>query len=126
MRCQNVNAEWTNNFYNSSDLKKLCEELHIYCKIHYIKEDNVNDEIRTKDIGVPKDESKYQIELGYYKNHYFIFEKTKYTRYFIQHFEELKYIKDANKIIGKTNGGKYQRDSRSIYFLNSLSYAHFF
>ena len=120
-RCQHyLTWDWTNNFYNSQHLNKLCNELRIYCKIHYIKDDNINNEIRTKDVGVTKDKSKYQIELGYYKEHYFIYEKTNYTKYFIQHFEELKDIKDANKIIGKRRTGTYQRDSRASYYLNSL------
>ena len=58
-----------------------------------------------------------------YKDHYFIYEKTKYTRYFIQHYEELKNIRDSYKIIGKNKYDKYQRDSRVKYCLNSLELA---
>ena len=58
-----------------------------------------------------------------YKDHYFIHEKTKYTRYFIQHYEELKDVKDAYKIIGKNKYKNYQRDSRVKYCLNSLELA---
>ena len=50
-----------------------------------------------------------------YKDHYLIYEKTKYTRYFIQHYEELKDIRNAYKIIDKNKYNKYdkyQRDSR--------------
>ena len=38
----------------------------------------------------------------------------------IQHFEELKFVKDANKIVGKRNSGTYQRDSRQSYYLYYL------
>ena len=55
-----------------------------------------------------------------YKEHYFVYEKTKYTRYFIKHYEELKDLKDPYKIIGKRKSGTYQRESRSKYCLNSI------
>lgn len=40
-------------------------------------------EIKTNNVGLNNSESKYQIELGCYKDHYFIYEKTNFTRYFI-------------------------------------------
>ena len=43
----------------------------------------------------------------------------KSTRYFIQHYEELKDIRDSYKIIGKTNMINTD-DSRVKYCLNSL------
>ena len=68
MKCHSAfTRDWTNNFYNSTDLKKLCNMFHIYSKIHYIKDNNIYNEIKTKDVGVPKNEARYQIELGYYK-----------------------------------------------------------
>ena len=103
MRCQcYLTGGWINNFYNSSDLKKICNLLQIYCKIHYIKDDCLKNEIKTKDIDVPKNEAKYQLEIGYYKDHYFIYEKTKYSRYFIEYFDELKDVKDTKKIVRRT------------------------
>ena len=83
----------------------------------------VKPSIRTFDREISKDKAKYQIELAMYKDHYFIYEKTKYAHYFIQHYEELKDIRDAYKIIGKNKYDKYQRDSRVKYCLNSLELA---
>ena len=112
--------EWTSNCYNSEHLNILCKEFKIYCRLHYYDEYSIKPQFRIIERGVPKNESKYQIELAMYKEHYFIYEKTKYTRYFIQHYEELKDLKDPYKIVGKRKSGTYQRDSRSKYCLNSL------
>ena len=115
--------DWLSNEYNNKHLDFCCKEYSIYCKVHYYDEFAVKPSIRTFDRGVSKDKSKYQIELAMYKDHYFIYEKTKYTRYFIQHYEELKNIRDSYKIIGKNKYDKYQRDSRVKYCLNSLELA---
>ncbi len=112
--------EWISNEYNNKHLDFICKEYSIYCKIHYYDEYAVNQRIRTIDRGITKDKAKYKIELGMYKEHYFVYEKTKYTRYFIQHYEELKDVKESYKIIGKNKYNKYQRDSRIKYCLNSL------
>jgi len=43
---------------------------------------------------------------------------TRYTRYFIEHYDDLMNEKDAFMIVGKRNNGNYKRDSRKG--LNSL------
>ena len=112
--------QWTCNCHNSEHLHFICKEYKVYCRLHYYDEYAIRPQFRIIERGVPKNESKYQIELAMYKEHYFVYEKTKYTRYFIQHYEELKDLKDPYKIIGKRKSGTYQRDSRSKYCLNSL------
>ena len=112
--------DWRTNTYNSEHLDFFCKELKIYCRVHYFDEYSIKPQFRIFERGVNKNESKYQIELAVYKEHYFIYEKTKYTSYFIQHYNELKDLKDAYKIIGKRKSGTYQRDSREKYCLNSL------
>ena len=54
-----------------------------------------------------KDKSKFRIEFATYKEHYFIYKKkkTKCTRYFIQHYNELKDVKDVHMIIDKRTQG---------------------
>ncbi len=111
---------WMCNEYNNKHLNFICKEWKIYCKVHYYDEYAIKPAIRTFERGVNKDTAKYKIELGMYKDHYFVYERTKYTRYFIQHYEELKNVRDAHKIIGKNKYNKYQRDSRVKYCLNSL------
>ena len=110
--------KWTSNAYNMKHLDYACQQLNIYCKVHYYDENSLKNEIRTRDVG--NKDSKIMIDLALYKEHYFIWEKTKFTRYYIQHYEELKNEKDAYKIVGKRKNGSYQRDSRSSYSINSL------
>lgn len=91
--------------------------------MHYYDEYAIKKQFRIIERGVSKNDAKYliyQIELAIYKEHFFIYEKTNCTRYFIQHYNELKDLKDPNKIIGKRKSGTYQRDSREKYCLNSL------
>ena len=112
--------DWTCNTYNAKHLHYACKSYKIYCKLHFYDEYSVRPQKRISELGVPKNESRYQIELGLYKDHYFIFEKTEYTRYFIQHYEELRYVNNPYSIIGKRKSGTYQRDNRDSYKLNSL------
>ena len=110
--------KWTSNFYNMKHINFVCENLQIGCRIHYYDDESLNDQIRTKFLGLKS--AKTIIELGLYKEHYFIWEKTKYTRYFVQHYRELKNEKDANKIIGTRANGSFRRDSNPKRYLNSL------
>ena len=63
-----------------------------------------------------KNKAKYHIDLALYKEHQFIWEKTTYIHYYIQHYQELMNGKDAYKIIGKHRSGFYQRDLRTKYY----------
>ena len=111
-------TEWTCNFYNMKHINFACQNLHIGCRVHYYDEDSLNNEIRTRFIGDKS--SKTIIELGLYKEHYFIWEKTNYTRYFVQHYQELKNEKNANLIRGTRKSGGFRRESDPKRFLNSL------
>ena len=73
--------DWTTNCVNSEHLNYFCNELKIYCKVHYFDEYTLRPQFRIFKRGVNKNESKYQIELAIYKELYFIYEKTKRTRY---------------------------------------------
>ena len=108
------------NYHNNKDLDFICSEQRIYCKLHYYDEYCEKPQFRIIDRGVDKENAKYHIELALYKQHYFKFEKTQYTRYFIKNYEELKWVDNGNKIVGKRKTGTYKRDSREEYYLNSL------
>ena len=117
-RYKGKETEWTSNFYNMKHINFACEVLQIGCRVHYYDEDSLNNEIRTRFLGDKS--AKTIIELGLYKEHYFVWEKTNYTRYFIQHYQELKNEKNANLIRGTYKSGTYRRESDPKRFLNSL------
>ncbi|KAK8883974.1 hypothetical protein M9Y10_043077 [Tritrichomonas musculus] len=112
--------EFITNYHNNKDLDDFCNELSIHCIIHYYDEGPKRNQFRIIERGVDKLEAKYIIELAVYKQHYFKFEQTEYTKYFINHYDELKYVRDGNKVFGKRKSGTWQRDSRDKYYLISL------
>tara|TARA_R100000951_G_scaffold52904_2_gene44576 strand:- start:2126 stop:5002 length:2877 start_codon:yes stop_codon:yes gene_type:complete len=59
-----------------------------------------------------------QIDITCIYNHYFIREKTEYTRYAVENFEEVCNEKNWKGIVSKRKTGTYKRDSR--YFIDSL------
>ena len=59
------------------------------------------------------------IEIAIYESHYFQYEKTKYSRYSIKHYNELKNVFDSKDIVRKEHGQyKYDNEGHKI---NSLS-----
>ena len=52
------------------------------------------------------------IDLAIYQDHFFIYEKTNFTVYASKHYEEIKDLKDYNRISGKIKK-KYVRQSRA-------------
>lgn len=70
--------------------------------------------------GVDENIAEYHIELALYKEHYFKYEMTEYSKYFIKNYKELEWVENGNKVVGKRKSGTYQRDSREKYYLNSL------
>lgn len=60
------------------------------------------------------------VELGIIENHYFLIEKTNYTKYSIENYNDIYNEKDFNKIIGvqEKNGKKYFK--RAERFISSF------
>jgi hypothetical protein len=64
------------------------------------------------------------IEIATYKEHYFKYEKTLYSKYFIDNYEKLKDVKNCNSIV-KINQGKYyiydeSKKCSSLYLINKF------
>ena len=124
LRLKRVNPiglnEIITNYHNNKDLDYLCRELHIHCKLHYYDENTTKPQFRIIDRGVDENIAEYHIELALYKEHYFKYEMTEYSKYFIKNYKELEWVENGNKVVGKRKSGTYQRDSREKYYLNSL------
>ena len=63
---------------------------------------------------------KNNIDIAIYENHYFIYEKTKYSRYCIDNYEELKDKKEFYDIYKKDRYNKTQRKLNSLQLVNRL------
>lgn len=82
----------------------------------YLYTYDTNDDIRCKKYIV---ENTEPVKIALYKNHYFIYNNTKYTEYSIDHYEELKEEKDFNDIYLILESGQRKR-SKARSRLNSL------
>ena len=108
------------NYHNSKDLDYLCNEFHIHCRLHYYDEYTTRPQFRIIERGVKEEDAEYNIELAIYREHYFKYKMTDYTRYFIKNYNDLKFVDDGNRVVGKRKSGTWQRDKRVTYYLNSL------
>jgi hypothetical protein len=86
------------------DLQKICDAAQIQIRVR--TEDVVHDGRRV--YGKEYDEVYV---VGSLIEHYFIIEPTEYTSFSIKNYNELKDVKDFNKIYTTTNG-KHKRDTR--------------
>jgi len=99
------------------ELKELAEQLKINLIIHTLRN---NEDERKIQYG-NKDGITYNIAL--HSQHYFIYDTTNYTKFFINNYELLKNEKEPYNITGYQHGTKkYQRRTEisTKYFINSL------
>ena len=91
-----------NGFVPISKLNFICEKLKI--EIHIKRA--INGRERVEKYG----KSDKIIKIGLIQEHYFLIEKTQYTSYSIKNYDDIKELKDFNKIDKKTNG-KYKKSN---------------
>jgi hypothetical protein len=94
-------------------LKKISKILKKNISLHEYRIDDKINEIIYKYEG----ETVNNINIAIYKNHFFIFEQTNYSKYFIDNYEDLKNIENNFDIVGIKNG-EYKYDSTKK--INSL------
>lgn len=94
-----------------ADLKQIADDLNIKIILHQRRNNNIS----TKSIyGINNDET-YNIAL--HSGHYFKYETTIYTSYYINNYNNLLNVKNANYIY-KIRDGTYRRDAKRC--INSL------
>ena len=87
-------------------------------KLHELQKDN-----KTKIYNYGEnDNNNKAIDIVLYKDHYFIYETVEYTKYSLSNYEQLKNIKDFNKIIEKDQKSKsgYKISNDDKYNTNSF------
>ena len=92
-----------NRHIRKCDLENVCNTLEIHIELISFRSDG---ESRVGHYGKDFDKRKYN--LGLVKGHYFINGYTELTSYCLGHYEEIKDIKDCNKIYKKIND-KYKK-----------------
>jgi len=92
-----------NRHIHKCDLENVCNTLEIHIELISLRNDGETN--RVEHYGKDFDE-KYN--LGLVKGHYFINDYTELTSYCLDHYEEIKDIKDCNKIYKKFND-KYKK-----------------
>ena len=104
VKLQELILSLRNRHIHKCDLENVCNTLEIHIELISIKADGLS---RIEHYGKDFDE-KYN--LGLVKGHYFINDYTELTSYCLDNYEEIKDIKDCNKIYRKIND-KYKRGS---------------
>lgn len=114
VKVQRVLSSFENCFnFPISKLQNLAKAIE---RTIYLYTYDINDKIRCKKYEV---ENTEPLKIALYKNHYFTLNDTKYTKYSIEHYEDVKDKKDFNDIYLILRDGTIKR-SKSRVKLNSL------
>ena len=97
-------------------LKEISELLDITIELYKFK--NEEDEKHLKTTYGHNDKEVYKI--GFYENHYFIYDDVNYSSYSLNNYLTLKDIKNFNKIYSTNSKGSYNKDDKRA-FTNSLN-----
>jgi hypothetical protein len=90
-----------NQYIPMKELKNIANKLNLYITVR-----RITDEKKKEHYG---DKTKPEIKLGIIEKHYFLIEKTNYTRYSLEHYDEVKDLKDFNRICKiNSKSGKYK------------------
>lgn len=85
--------------------------IHLYTFRHD-KSKEEEDKIMCKKYEVPDTEP---VKIALYKNHYFTYEDSIYSKYSVEHYEEVKEEQDFNDITKKDNRrNQYRRDKKGV------------
>ena len=105
--------------FKKKDIKYVAGIIFKNIVIHQFKPDGKINKTETLPNVIIDGNPLEKINIAIYENHYFKFEETKYSKFFIDHYEELKDVKDNHKIVKFVERtGKYEKaDDRKI---NSL------
>ena len=98
-----------NRHIHKCDLSNVCDTLEIHIELISLRNDGETN--RVEHYGKDFDE-KYN--LGLVKGHYFINDYTELTSYCLDHYEEIKDMKDCNKIYKKFNDKHKRANDRFI------------
>ena len=119
----------SNRSIPKKDLEKICNIIKKKLIIHFYR--NGRSEELTKETHGKK--YKETVEVALYENHYFIYEKTKYNKYFIDNYDKLKDVLNAeniSKIRVKNGKESYEYNEKkkcnTLYLVNRLFNDNFF
>ena len=115
VKIQRVLTSFDNCFnFPISKLQDLAKAIE---RTIYLYTYDINDKIRCKKYEF---EETTPLKMALYKNHYFIYNDSKYTKFSIENYEEIKDIENFNDIIKKrTDNNTYRHDKKSSK-LNTL------
>ena len=122
----------SNRSIPKKDLEKICNIIKKKLIIHFYRNDRKEriEELTKETHGK---EYKETVEVALYENHYFIYEKTKYNKYFIDNYDKLKDVLNAeniSKIRVKNGKESYEYNEKkkcnTLYLVNRLFNNGFF
>ena len=125
-----------NRYQSIKTINKICQEFKINLSCHYF-DDKRSRKVKPKHqnfIGVGENEAKYKVEMNLYQKHFFLEEKTPFSKYYVSNFEkeeEDKYNKLLNKGRGYEKARSFIRSGELVRYLlvngyfEPITYGHF-
>ena len=96
------------------NLKDIAENLNVAIHLNYVQDNGIS---RMK---VYNKNATKTIRIGLIDRHYFLYEKTNYTRFSIVNYEQVKDEKEFWNIEGQRRNGKYRRTKKPKNKMNSM------
>ena len=112
-----------NRYQTQSSFDELCQEHRINLTLHYLDDDAESKSRKVESrkngkrrlyLGVPKAEAEYTLEMNIYKDHYFLEEKTPFSFWYIQHFNDEGVTEERHN--WRMEGGRWRRER---YFMRA-------
>ena len=101
-----------NRHIHKCDLSKVCNALKINIELISIRTDGKKSDVEHYPT-CPYIEYNEKYNIGLVKGHYFINDYTELTSYCLEHYEEVKEIKDCHKI-EKKSGDKFKKSNQKF------------
>jgi hypothetical protein len=98
-------------YFAKKNLKEVSEKIQKTIRLHELQKDNKKKIYNFGDFNE-------SIDICMYQDHYFIYEKTKYTEYSIKNYKDVKHIDDFYNVTNYENGNYKKR--RSIEKIDSF------
>ena len=116
-----------NRYQSIKSINEICKEFKIHLVCHYIN-DKRSEKVgpnQQKFIGVKEEEAAFKVEMNLFQKHYFLEEKTPFSKYYINNFEkeeEDKFDKIYHKGRGYQKANSFMKSSDLIRYLLDNDY----
>lgn len=102
-KLNSVKELFKNSLISTCKLNIICKTINITISLNRL----INGKSHTLKYG----NGKETIKIALLDEHYFLNDETEFTRYSLEHYEEIKHLQDFNKIYKMDTNGKYKKSN---------------